>query len=55
MVIMVNFMLCISYHTKKEILDLHIVLIKGIADSMGEVRALRKSEKQEKNRILGNA
>lgn len=53
--IMVNFMLWISYHTKKEILDLHIVLIKGITDPMGEVRALRKTEKQEKNRILGNA
>lgn len=51
--VMVNFMLCISYHMKKEILDLHIVLIKGIHWSMGEVRALRKSEWQEKNRILG--
>lgn len=48
-------MLCIFYHTQKKMLDLQIVLIKGMTDPMGEVRALRKSEEQEKDRILGNA
>lgn len=48
-------MLCIFYHTQKKVLDLQIILIEGMTDPMGEVRALRKSEEQEKDRILGNA
>ena len=54
MVNMVN-LCCVFYHTQKETLDLQIVLMKGMTDPMGEVRALRKSEEQEKDRILGNA
>lgn len=47
--VMVNFMVvCSIHHMKKEILDLHIVLIKGITD-YGEVSSEEEWMTRKKN------